>query len=156
MSKSFRKKSSKGDKSSKGGDNGTSNQKSNFKPTSKKEYKFTPLDSTSQVAQASFASVKEQLLVYIQKEFGTGMLDIYDCIDKEVMIDLNKELPIVRTSTSDDDRVTENENKAYMYDYRDNMKVHKQRVLSLKENLVKVYGLIWDDYMTSTMQNRID
>jgi hypothetical protein len=36
------------------------------------------------------------------------------------------------------------------------MKVHKQRVLTFKENLVKTYGLIWDDYMTNTMQNRIE
>jgi hypothetical protein len=43
-----------------------------------------------------------------------------------------------------------------MYDYRDDMKVHKQRVLTFKENLVKAYGLIWDDYMTTTMQNRIE
>jgi hypothetical protein len=43
-----------------------------------------------------------------------------------------------------------------MYDYKDNMKVHKQRVLTFKENLVKAYGLIWDNYRTSTMQNRIE
>jgi hypothetical protein len=37
------------------------------------------------------------------------------------------------------------------------MKIHnKQRVLTFKENLVKAYGLIWDDYMTATMQNRIE
>jgi hypothetical protein len=79
----YHKKSSKGDKS-KGGGNGTSTKKSIFKPKSKKEYKFTPLG-------ASYASVKEHLLVYIQKEFGTGMLDIYDSIDKEEKIDLSKE-----------------------------------------------------------------
>jgi hypothetical protein len=78
----FNKKSYKGDKT-KGSGNGTSSKKSIFKPKSKKEYKFTPLDSTSSMAQASYASVKEHLLVYIQKEFGTGMLDIYDSIDKE-------------------------------------------------------------------------
>jgi hypothetical protein len=84
------------------------------------------------------------------------MLDIYDCIDKEAMIDLNKELPVVRTSSNADAKVAENESKAYMYEFRDDMKIHKQRVLTLKENLVKVYGLIWDDYMTYTMQNRIE
>jgi hypothetical protein len=67
--------------------------------------------------------VKEQLLVYIQKEFGTGMLDVYDCIDKEAMIDLNKELPVVRTSNNSmDAKIAENENKAYMYEFRDDMK----------------------------------
>jgi hypothetical protein len=49
------------------------------------------MDSSSSVAQASYASVKEHLKVYIQKEFGTGMLDIYDCIDREAMIDIEKE-----------------------------------------------------------------
>jgi hypothetical protein len=156
MSKSFRKKSSKGDKGSNGGGNGTSGKKSSFKPKSKKEYKFTPLDSSSSVAQVSYATVKEHLLVYIQKEFGTGMLDIYDSIDKEATLDLEKELPKVRTFTNKDDKIAEIENKAYTYDYRDDMKVHKQRVLTFKENLVKVYGLIWDNYMSSTMQNRIE
>jgi hypothetical protein len=123
-------KSSKRDKS-KGGGNGTSSKKSIFKPKSKKEYKFTPWDSSSSVAQASYASVKEHLLlVYIQKEFGTGMLDVYyDSIDREAMIDLNKELPVVRTSNNKDEKIAENENKAYMYDYRDDMKVHKQMPL---------------------------
>jgi hypothetical protein len=131
-------------------------QKSTFKPKSNKEYKFTPLDSSCSVAQASYASVKEHLLVYIQKEFGTGMLDIYDSIDKEEMIDLSKELPVVKTSTSSDDRVADQENKAFQYDYRDDMKIHKQGVINFKENMVKAYGLIWDDYMTATMQNRIE
>jgi hypothetical protein len=54
----YHKKSYKGDKS-KGASNGTSSKKSIFKPKSKKEYKFTPLDSSSSVAQASYASVKE-------------------------------------------------------------------------------------------------
>jgi hypothetical protein len=36
------------------------------------------------------------------------MLDIYDCIDKEEMIDLDKELPVVRTSTAKDEKVAEN------------------------------------------------
>jgi hypothetical protein len=152
----YHKKSSKGDKS-KGGGNGTSTKKSIFKPKSKKEYKFTPLDSTSSIAQASYASVKAHLLVYIQKEFGTGMLDIYDSIDKEEKIDLSKELPVVKTSKSSDDKVADQENKAFQYhDYRDDMKIYKQRVLTFKENLVKAYGLIWDDYMTATMQNRIE
>jgi hypothetical protein len=67
------RKSYKGDKAI---GSGSSSKKSIFKPKSRKEYKFTPLDSTSSMAQASYASVKEHLLVYIQKEFGTGMLDI--------------------------------------------------------------------------------
>jgi hypothetical protein len=37
--------------------------------------------------------------------------------------------------------IAEIENKAYMYDYRDDMKIHKQRVLTFKENLVKAYVL---------------
>jgi hypothetical protein len=151
----FHKKSYKGDKTL-GSGSGTSSKKSIFKPKSKKEYKFTPPDSTSSMAQASYTSVKEHLLVYIQKEFGTGMLDIYDSIDKEEEIDLSKEKPVVQTSKSSDDKVAEQENKAYQYDYRDDMKLHKQRVLTFKENLVKAYGLIWDDYMTTTMQNRIE
>jgi hypothetical protein len=114
------------------------------------------LDSSSSIAQASYASVKEHLLVYIQKEFGTGMLDVYDSIDKEEMVDLKKEIPVVRTSTNEDEKIAKNENKAFIYDYRDDMKIHKQRVLTFKENLVKAYGLIWDDYMTATMQNRIE
>jgi hypothetical protein len=83
------------------------------------------------------------------------MLDIYDCIDKEAKIDLDKELPQVRTSTNKDDKIAETENKAYMYDDRDDMKIYKQRVLTFKENLFKASGLVWDNYMTSTMQNRI-
>jgi hypothetical protein len=63
---------------------------------------------------------------------------------------------VVKTSKSSDDRVADQENKAFQYDYRDDMKIHKQRVLTFKENLVKAYGLIWDDYMTTTMQNRIE
>jgi hypothetical protein len=151
----FHKKSYGGKKTMVSG-SGTSGKKSIFKPKSKKEYKFTPLDSTSSVAQASYASVKEHLLVYIQKEFETGMLDIYDSIDKEEEIDLSKEKPVVQTSQSSDDKVAEQENKAYQYDYRDDQKIYKQRVLTFKENLVKAHGLIWDDYMTTTMQNRIE
>jgi hypothetical protein len=75
---------------------------------------------------------------------------------KEAMIDLNDERPVVRTSNNKDEKIAENENKAYMYNYMDDMKFHKQRVLTFKENLVKAYGLIWDDYMTITMQNRIE
>jgi hypothetical protein len=36
------------------------------------------------------------------------MLDVYDSIDKEELIDLNKELPVVRTSTNSDDKIAEN------------------------------------------------
>jgi hypothetical protein len=35
------------------------------------------------------------------------MLDVYDSIDKEEMIDLNKELPVVRTSTKKDEKIAD-------------------------------------------------
>lgn len=80
----------------------------------KKELKFMPLDMKSQVAQASYNTVKEALITKVAATFDKGRQDVMISLEDEAKV-----VPVVPTlgvsTKTDDDEKTENNEFGYIY-----------------------------------------
>jgi hypothetical protein len=115
-----------------------------FKPK-KKELKFMPLDIKSQVAQASYNTVKEALITKIAATFEKGRQDVMVSLEDEAKV-----VPVVPTlgvSTKSGDN-EKKENTEFTYIYCDKIKRYNYRIDILDDGLVKAYGLIWSHAVT--------
>jgi hypothetical protein len=147
-----KKGSPKEDRSNSGSKSGST--KAVFKPR-KKELKFTPLDPRFPSAQASYASVKEALVIEITKEYDRGSRDVVQSIFDEKKLEVPK--PELEESKETADIAKRDlENKAHEYLFREKAKRYTARVEILEDSLLKAYGLIWSDYMTPAMVQRIE
>jgi hypothetical protein len=68
-----------------------------------KELKFTPLDSKSQYAQASYQTVKDDLISTITKNFDRGCKDVIECLELEATV--LPTTPRLSRSTATDDAI---------------------------------------------------
>lgn len=64
--------------------------------------------------------------------------------------------PKLQQSTDDDEAVAKVENEEFRIEFQDAIKRHNKNVDNLQQGLDRAYGLIWSDYMTASMINRIE
>ena len=146
-----KKGSPKEDRSSNGSKG--SSTKMVFKPR-KKELKFTPLDPRFPSAQASYASVKEALIIEVTKQYDHGSWDVIQSLFDEKKLVIPK--PVLEGCEEEDAAKRENENKANEFLFREQARRYTATVKILDDLLLKVFGLIWSDYMTPAMIQRIE
>jgi hypothetical protein len=147
----FKGKPKRGKSFRKQGGNGAN--KSHFK-YKKAEMKFSPLDSRYAAPQATYATVKEHLLNKILKEFEKGAKDVADSLEAETETTFTE--PVLQVSTSTDAAVREREDRTHGYVFTEELKRFNNRQENYKDGCHRAYGLIWSDYMSITMQNRIE
>ena len=101
--------------------------KSGFKPKSKKELKFNPLDtSRGNMSQASYSSVKEALIARVTKEFDRGGRDVVQSLYDEVKFVIPQ--PELAQSQATDDVVRAREDQQNLYLFREAAKIYTMRV----------------------------
>ena len=159
MSSKTRSKSSSGGKSHfRGSRDKSGKSKSQFGYKSsksyKKEMKFTPLDSRYSSPQATYVTVMEALETEILKTFEKGAKDVADSLMAEELITLER--PAIQVSTNADAALAARENVAFELDFSDQIKRHNKRVENLEQGMVRAYGMIWSDYMSTSMIERIE
>jgi len=102
-----------------------------------------------------FEKVKEKLILQVQRqcEYGDDMVRGLRQ-GKEVNL-LEKDLPIKMESESTGERLKAAENESFKLLYEKEMEVFTERRDALRRNKSKVYGIIYDQYCSSTMRERV-
>jgi hypothetical protein len=122
--------------------------------SNKREYKFSPLDSRYSAPQATYVTVLEQLENEVLKTFEKGAKDV-----AQSLVDLKRcdpEKPKLQRSQVTDPGEKERENAEFEFEYKDHIKRYNYRVDDLDNGLTKACALIWSDYMTVSMIDRIE
>jgi hypothetical protein len=120
-----------------------------------KKLKFMPVDPNSQVAQATYSIVKEAILKEIASDFGSSSFDIMTCLEQEVKLDLKGQAPKLEVSVATNAKVKAFENELFQEFFEEDIRSHRDRVKQLEACMFMAYDLIWNKYMSFTMQNRI-
>jgi hypothetical protein len=96
------------------------------------------------------------VITRINKTFERGIEDVVKSLKNEVVLDLTAEKPTLKGSKKTDAAAKELEDRQFEFEYRDELKRYNDRKEALAEALVKAYGVIWSDYMTKAMRQRIE
>jgi hypothetical protein len=159
MSSKSRSKSSSGGRSHfRGSRDKSGKSKSQFgyksSSNSRKELRFTPLDSRMSSPQATFVTVMEALETEVLKTFEKGAKDVADSLVAEEL--LAPVRPTMARSTHEDAAIRARENTEHELDYSDQIKRHNKRMEALEQGMVRAYGIIWSDYLSTSMIERIE
>jgi hypothetical protein len=85
--------------------------------------------------------------------------NVVHALEKENIEDLESLRPTLRQTTKDsekDPQGYEHEREQNKIDYVEDRKRFNDRIQNRQEALVAAYGLIWSDYMTKAMRERIE
>ena len=116
--------------------------------------KFSP-QTTGKNQYEPYATVKETVTLHIQKSYKNG-LDIAKAIKDMKHIELDKEEPKRKLSANTDADKAAIEQAGLDIQFQEEFRRHLDRVDGYKENCAKAYSLIFKDYCTRTMQQRIE
>ena len=120
----------------------------------RKALKFTPLDSRLSTPQATYVTVLEAIETEILKTFDKAAKDVATSIRQEEKVVLQR--PKLQLSTNADAAVAKVENEEFRIEFQDAIKRHNKNLENLQQGLDRAYGLIWSDYMTASMIDRIE
>ena len=132
----------------------SSKSHTNYKSSKSKEYKFTPLDSRYQAPQATYVSVLEHLETEITRDFEKCAREVAESLMDEKKFHIPR--PALKRSQATDPDERARENDEFDFDFKDEKKRYSYKVQNLEDGLVKAYGLIWSDYMSASMRDRIE
>ena len=136
--------------------NSRSGQGNSTKSTStKKECKFAPQGCGGKSNYATYATTKVMIENHIQKHFDRGM-DCAQSIRNMKLKDLESEKPVLKASTDADATARALENRSLAILHQEENKEYLRKKSTLTYNMAKAYQLIFDDYCTRTMQQRIE
>ena len=119
-----------------------------------KEYKFHP-QSPGKHNYATYASVKEKVVQYVQKNFESG-IDMAKSLKNMEYVDIEKDKPVRDLAKSDDKALKEQIQKGLDIEYAELYRRFNDRKEDLKNNKPKCYATIMANYCTQTMRSRIE
>jgi len=123
--------------------------------TTEREMKFSPQSTAYRGKFATNATVKEHVIQEIQKKYKNGS-DVAKSLRDNKLIDIVKMKPVRKVSNDTDDRVRAIEQDGYNINYQEELRRFLDRKDLLEENLKKAYTMIFSNYCTKTMQQRIE
>jgi hypothetical protein len=121
---------------------------------SKKDMMFRP-HGVGQQQGATYATVKDYIVQLVQRTYDEGH-DIAESLRNEVEKDLSLEAPEKEISTATNENTKKTEQESFDLIFREDMKDHLSRVRKLKKNMPKAYALIFSNFCSTTMQDRIE
>ena len=142
-----------------GRNNGRNNNK-NKTASNKKEYKFMPHGSGKQTC--TYASVKEHIEKVIQQKYDEPD-DMIKSLRELKVVSIEK--PKMRwadpdVDVEDDEMLAKSKfvyaQKACEIEYQSLMNEHTTRVSRLRTNLTKAYGMIFEQYCSKVIQQRVE
>ena len=152
MGKGNQKKKGKGGK---GGGGRSNNQggDSNKKKSSTPELKFDVQGPGKVIAQ--YATVQDVIVKYILKSYINGE-DIVDSINNLAKMDMKSKAPTREISTETDKEKAKVDQDGLDIDYQDERQAWRERRDRFDSNWTRAFGLIYQNYCTKAMQQRID
>ena len=133
---------------------GKSHNKNSSPYSTQKEYKFAP-HNLGKGQLATYAMVKEAIIQHIQKTFIDGN-DVARCTKRGEIIDIDSEAPVRGISTRADQVQAALEQKGLDILFQEELRRFLDRKDNLRKGLTKAYALIFSNYCTKGMQNRIE
>jgi hypothetical protein len=119
-----------------------------------KELKFAP-HTQGKIQYATYATVKEAVVQYIQKTFKGGH-DVAKSLKDGKVVDLTLHEPDPELSMENDATKAAIEQAGMDIKYQEQLRRHLDRVDNLNQGLTKAYALIFSTYCVKTMQSRIE
>ena len=104
---------------------------------------------------ATYATVKESVIQYIQKTYKDGN-DVAQSLKDGEVFDLTKVEPVRAISTEKDEAMAVLEQGGFDIKYQEELRRFLDRKDNLRQNLIKAYALIFTSYCNRTMQSRIE
>jgi hypothetical protein len=157
--------SKSGNKSFGGGKKGKKGKEKSFKGSNSRfgyksgkssamAYKFSPLDTRYGAPQATYVTVLEKLENEILKDFDKMAKHVANSL-----VDCQKDEPVrptMQRSDNEDATKKQLEDEEYAILYKEQIKKYNYKLDDLEDGLTRAHGLIWGDYMTLSMQDRIE
>jgi hypothetical protein len=122
--------------------------------TTPKAILFAP-QSQGQTNTATYATVKDAVVQQVQKTFKDGH-DVGKSLESGVMVDLTTHMPKRLLSDNADKEKAEIEQKGLDILYDAQIKRFFDREDSLRQGMLKAYAIIFGNYCTKSMQQRVE
>lgn len=141
------------------GNNSHNNNNSRNNNNNSNELKFTPHYSGKQ-QMATYDTVKDHIIVQIQKTFKYGM-DMAKSLRNSEYVNLREGRPtrmvvtIPKEATEADQMTLKIEQDGFDIAYQEDLREYNNRVKVFEENKYKAFSVIWS-YCNKVMQNRIE
>ncbi|HET7638102.1 MAG TPA: C2HC-type zinc finger protein, partial [Ktedonobacteraceae bacterium] len=124
-------------------------------PWSSSKRKYLLHMSRGKAQSATYATVKDTIIQYIQKTFKDGF-DVAQSLKDGAVYDLAKHEPEREISTLTDQPNAQLEQSGFDIKYQEELRRFLDRKDNLRQGLVKAYALIFSNYCNRTMQSRIE
>ena len=122
---------------------------------SERELKFSPQSTAYRGRFATNATVKEHVIQEIQKKYKNGS-DVAKSLRDGNLIDIKGLKPIRSVSLNPDAMQRSIEQGGFDIDYQEELRRYLDRKEILTENMKKAYTMIFSNYCTKTMQQRVE
>ena len=119
------------------------------------ENKFNPYGAWTGKKTATFETVKQHLIEYVQRTYKYGQ-DVAISLREMELIDMNEKRPTMYSSESTDPDERQLENEGLKISYQAEVTRFIERRDLLEQNMFKTYSLIMSTYCTSLMRSRIE
>ena len=126
-----------------------------YTPAAKQQEKIFAPHVQGKAQAATYATVKDTVVQYIQKTFRDGN-DIAQSLKDGKVIDLSGEEPQRLISNADDMETAQLEQGGLDIKYQEELRRFLDRKDNLRQGLTKAYALIFSTYCNRTMQSRIE
>ena len=116
--------------------------------------KFNPYTNSNGKKYSTYTNIIAVLKNRLKKEVSYSY-DIIECIDNMALIDLEKKGPTLQVSQKSNQIERDAENEVFKVRYREDVKTWCKRMDDFKSNILKVNGIIIDDFCTDLMVDRL-
>jgi hypothetical protein len=124
-------------------------------PSQTKEMKFHP-QTLGKGNYGTYASVKDAIVQYIQKNYVDGGFDVAKSIDEMKKVDLDKQEPVREIAKDKDDDTCKIKQDGLNIKYQEELRRFLARAEALEKGLHRAYAHILANYCTKLMQQRIE
>ena len=117
--------------------------------------KFNPYGAWSGKKTATYETVKQHLIEYVQRNYKYGQ-DVAISLREMAKIDMDTKRPSMFLSQAEDAAERRSENRGLEISFQAEVTRFIERRDMLEQNMFKAYSLIMSTYCTSLMRSRIE
>lgn len=123
--------------------------------TKEREMRFAP-QTAGKANYHTYSTVKEHIENYIQKTYKEGFMIVATSLAEMKEPDLESDKPVLKQSTATDEDQKAFENKMNETMYQEEVKQFLETKKTVNREMTKAYALIFGNYCTTAMQQRIE
>ena len=145
----------RGGRAGRGGGRGHQGPRGNYTPAAKQQEKIFAPHVQGKAQAATYATVKDAIIQYIQKNYRDGN-DVAQSLKDGKAYDLSSEQPERQLSENEVIADAAREQAGLDIKYQEELRQFVIRKDNLRQNMIKAYALIFSNYCNKTMQSRVE